>query len=106
MDMLIDKVNDMVRQRLTSMEIGHGDDFGLDRRAGREIYTDGDFIVVSVDDAKSLDYYGGFEYVDSEFVTTLGDFKVYSSDDKRVAEAIEYFQGAIEKLDEDEYEDC
>lgn len=61
---------------------------GLDARCGR-IYIGNDFIASL--DARQLDYYGGFEYIDAELILTIGYLKVYSAGSDRVADAIEAY---------------
>ena len=61
---------------------------GLDYRAGK-LYVTPDAIIAA--NSATLDYYGGFEYVDSEYVTTIGKYKIYSAESSRVMEAIETF---------------
>jgi hypothetical protein len=36
-----------------------------------------------------LDYYGGFEYIDSDYVKTYGEYVFYSADADRVQEVLE-----------------
>ena len=56
---------------------------GLDIRCG-QIYVGEDFIASTR--PRELDYYGGFEYVDSDYTLTIGQFlKIYSIQDERVA---------------------
>ena len=50
---------------------------------------------------RSLEYYGGFEYIDNEYRTTVGEITFYSSDHGRVSDAIEYYND----LQEREYEE-
>ena len=57
---------------------------GLDSRAGYRLFINEDYIAVSRGNRRTLDYYGGFEYVDEEHVTVLGDMVFYSSEDERV----------------------
>ena len=59
-------------------------ELGLDPRAGYHLFINEDYIAVSKSNRRSLDYYGGFEYVDEEHVTVLGDYVFYSADDERV----------------------
>lgn len=57
---------------------------GLDIRCG-QIYVGEDFIASTR--PRELDYYGGFEYVDSDYTLTIGQFlKIYSIQDERVAD--------------------
>ncbi len=97
---MIDEINDQVLRTVReTMETCKAEDLGLDRRAGREIFVNHDFIAVE-GDGHMLDYYGGFEYVRSECVTVIGDFKFYSADDSRVREHIEqYFETQEEEAE-------
>jgi len=64
---------------------------GLDSRAGYRLFINEDYIAVSRGNRRSLDYYGGFEYVDEEHVTVLGDMVFYSADDERVQGHLDEF---------------
>jgi len=64
---------------------------GLDSRAGYRLFINEDYIAVSRGNRRSLDYYGGFEYVDEEHVTVLGDMVFYSSEDERVQGHLDEF---------------
>ena len=64
---------------------------GLDPRAGYNLFINEDYIAVSKGNRRTLDYYGGFEYVDEEHVTVLGDMVFYSSDDERVQGHLDEF---------------
>jgi hypothetical protein len=66
-------------------------EIGLDPRAGYHLFINEDYIAIRKDSRRSLDYYGGFEYVDEENVTVLGDFVFYSSDDERVQDHLDEF---------------
>ena len=66
-------------------------DLGLDYRAG--------FVFVSTEEGwiasrntRSLEYYGGFEYIDLEYKVTVGEITFYSDDHDRVANAIDYYK--------------
>jgi len=64
---------------------------GLDSRAAYEVFINEDNIAIRKSNRRSLDYYGGFEYVDEEHVTVLGDYVFYSSDDERVQGHLDEF---------------
>ena len=66
-------------------------EIGLDSRAGYRLFINEDYIAVSKSDRRGLDYYGGFEYVDEEHVTVLGDYIFYSADDERVQDHLDEF---------------
>ena len=75
------------------VEIGaHGlEELGLDFRCGR--------ILISVDEGfvaacspSSIEYYGGWEYIDSEFKLDAGDYRFYDRDAGRVDAVIQYYR--------------
>ena len=83
---LFDKVNDLAQEVIDECTEHQPSDLGLDPRAGSRLYVDPErtFIAVSYRDSRALNYYGGFEYIGQEYVTTLGDWVFYSGDDERV----------------------
>ena len=64
---------------------------GLDRRSASTLYISGEAIAVPKSQDRTLQYYGGFEYVDTEFRKELGDYVFYLADDDRVAGHIERY---------------
>lgn len=54
---------------------------GLDPRCGL-VYVGEDFIASPY--PGTMDYYGGFEYVDSEYTIRLGEWKLYFKGDRRI----------------------
>jgi hypothetical protein len=63
---------------------------GLDHRAGYVfVSTEEGWIAAVAGNVRSLEYYGGFEYVDDKL--SIGEITFYSSDSSRVADAIEYY---------------
>ena len=85
---LIDEVQDCVERQVQGMRRVRASELGLDDRCGRA-YVDEDCIVVESGNARSYNYYGGFEYIDSEDIRTLGDYVVYLNTANRVQEALE-----------------
>ncbi len=80
------------------VEIGaHGlEELGLDFRCGR--------ILISVDEGfvaacspRSIEYYGGWEYIDSEFKLDAGDYRFYDREADRVDAVIRYYRGLLEE---------
>jgi hypothetical protein len=86
---LLDEVNDMVSRHVQGMRKEPASRLGLDERCGM-LWVDKD-TVVAYTGSRSLDYYGGFEYIkEGDGRTTLGRYTFYSSTDSdRVADAIE-----------------
>jgi hypothetical protein len=59
---------------------------GLDPRAfWGYAYVDESAIVVTKEQTRLLDYYGGFEYVDKDYRREVGDYVFYLAEDDRVA---------------------
>lgn len=71
------------------------DKVGLDYRAGSVyVLCNG---IVREGATNSLEYYGGFEYVDREYVIELGNWTFYSDDDERVRECIAHYNEELEE---------
>ncbi len=87
---LIDEVQDLVERPVMGMKRVRASDLGLDPRCG-SAYVDDDMecIVVDSANARSFDYYGGFEYIDAEDRRVLGDYVVYLNTSDRVIDALE-----------------
>lgn len=75
------------------------DNIGLDNRAAYTLYISPEAIAVHKNQDRTLQYYGGFEYVDTEFRKELGDYVFYLCDDDRV-------QGHIERYYDRQEEDA
>ena len=66
------------------------EELGLDFRCGR--------ILISVDEGfvaacspRSIEYYGGWEYIDSEYKLDAGDYRFYDRDADRVDAVIRHY---------------
>jgi tetrahydromethanopterin S-methyltransferase subunit G len=101
---LIDEVNNTVERMLDEQyqRVKNASQVGLDERSG-VLYISKDAIIVSESTNKSLRYYGGMEYVDSEYVDQLGHWVIYKSGHHRVNEVINRFFG--EQVVEDDFEE-
>ena len=65
---------------------------GLDPRSASKLYICDEGIIVYLDNDRTLQYYGGFEYVDSIGCRyQLGDWVFYSAEDDRVRDHIDRF---------------
>ncbi len=64
---------------------------GLDRRAGYRFWLGEQGIAVPKDSDNSLQYYGGFEYVNKEHRREYGDWVIYSAEAGRVQDCIDYY---------------
>ena len=74
---------------------------GLDHRAGYVfVSTEEGWIAAVAGNVRSLEYYGGFEYVDDKL--SVGEMTFYSSDSSRVADALEYYNALQEQQGEED----
>ena len=87
-----------------NMDLVPATDLGLDIRCGR-LFVNEDGIAVSKDSDRSLQYYGGFEYVDKDHRREMGDFVFYSRESSRVADHIDRYFGK-DVFDEDDDEEA
>jgi len=89
---LIDEVNerlgDFVEDQMVEIK---PEDARLDNRAAYRIYINDDAIAVEKGNDRTMQYYGGFEYVDAEFRVEMGDYIVYLAEDDRVRSHIEFW---------------
>ena len=82
--MVDDYFEDSEAQRVSAEAVG------LDHRAGYVFVSTEEGWIASRN-TRSLEYYGGFEYIGEEYRVTVGEITFYSSDHSRVADAIEYY---------------
>jgi acyl-CoA reductase-like NAD-dependent aldehyde dehydrogenase len=79
---VMDEITYGLERYVSGMERVSADKLGLDIRCGR-VYIDRDERVIVGDSARSLDYYGGFEYIkEGEGRTTIGDYVIYNGDNR------------------------
>jgi hypothetical protein len=77
---MIDAVNEVVERNINANFVRvSGTDVGLDMRVGT-LYINTQDRVIASSNQRSLEYYGGFEYIDKESVTTVGDYTFYQGE--------------------------
>jgi hypothetical protein len=77
------------------------EEIGLDSRAGYVfVSVEEGWIAVNSAYKRSLDYYGGFEYVDYNHREEILDFTFFASGCSRVDDALEHYNEKQEKEDE------
>jgi len=85
-------INEMVDQLIDDeFRLVKPKEVGLDVRSAYDLFINEDYIAIRKDNRRTLDYYGGFEYVDEEHVTVMGDYVFYSADDERVQDHLDEF---------------
>ena len=105
LEQMIEAVDTVVERNIRALATEtQPENLGLDRRAGYSLLVTEDAVIVSAGNRGSLDYYGGFEYVDANCVTVLGSYVVYSAQDERVRQCLDvYFQRDEQYADEDDF---
>ena len=96
---LIDEVTELTDSYVGgNMELVPANRLGLDIRCGK-LFVSPDCIGVYKANDRSLQYYGGFEYVDIEYRYEFGDYVFYSSHDNRVRDHLETYLDRMEGVD-------
>lgn len=90
-DDIISETNVLVNRYLKGAQEVLPEDLGLDRRAGYRMFVTEEVIAVTKNCDRSLQYYGGFEYVNKDYRTEIGEWVFYSAEDDRVAEHLSCF---------------
>ena len=89
----IDKILDQLFKETKKVDAKK---LGLDSRAcyGERliINTSEGYIAVHHNDVNSMMYYGGFEYVDADSITKIGDYTFFMDEDNRVSECIDHLK--------------
>lgn len=88
---LVQDLEDQLRNQVAGLTYVRADELGLDRRAAYTIWVDEDVLIVRKDEDRTLQYYGGFEYVDKDARLEFGNYVIYTSDDSRVQDCLDYF---------------
>lgn len=77
-------------------------DIGLDYRCGSAFIPPSmDAVIVKDSHLRTYRYYGGFEYIDEEHVTKLGEYTIFSEESNRVYDCLRTFE-AKENQEENE----
>jgi hypothetical protein len=96
----LEGINESILFRTEEMEYVSPTKLGLDQRSACRVWVSDECIIVDAGDDRSMQYYGGFEYVDSQYRVAVGDYVIYLADDGRVSRCIDCFID----VDEDEEE--
>ena len=86
---MIDEIQYMVERHVQGLRRVSAVELGLDMRCGRAYVSENMDAIIVDGDARSFNYYGGFEYIDSEDKRTLGDYTVFLDTSDRVRDALE-----------------
>ena len=92
-----EQMTEKARQITAQMTEVSAEQLGLDRRSFWGCaYVDESAIVVIKDQDRTLQYYGGFEYVDKDYRREVGDYVFYLAEDSRVKGHIDRYYGVEE----------
>jgi hypothetical protein len=85
-----EQMTEKARELTAQMVEVKASQLGLDSRSFYGVaYVDESAIVVIKDQDRSLQYYGGFEYVDKAYRREVGDYVFYLAEDERVREHLD-----------------
>jgi hypothetical protein len=87
---LIDEVTELTDGFVGNMIKVPAEQLGLDNRCGK-LFVSPDCIGVYKSNDRSLQYYGGFEYVDIDYRYEFGDYVFYGSEDNRVRDCLDCY---------------
>lgn len=87
----LNEISEIAEKVIAGMTEASAEDLRLDPRACPKLWVSESAVAIRTSHRRNMEYYGGFEYVDKEYVHPIGDYVFYLRDDDRVAEAIEYF---------------
>ena len=93
----IDQTVEQFLKDTNAVEIGSRglEELGLDFRCGRiYVSVEGDFVAAC--NPRSIEYYGGWEYIDSEFKLDAGSYRFYDREAGRVDAVIEYYRELLQ----------
>lgn len=101
LDKLISEVNEVTKRFISeNMEKVDAMSLRLDPRSASRLYVNTECIAVEVRYDSSLQYYGGFEYIDKEQRIQIGEYVFYATEPEnydseyegRVAEHIRFWK--------------
>jgi hypothetical protein len=97
---MIDEIQYAVERHVQGLRRVTANELGLDIRAGR-VYVNKEEEVIAVECSRSIDYYGGFEYIkEGEGRTTCGSYTFFNTESSRVQECFDYLNETEESVDE------
>lgn len=90
---IIENASNAIEALLEGKEKVKADALGLDFRCGT-LWVGDDWICTT--DRRGLDYYGGFEYIEKDYITSIGRYTIYSAEHQRVADCLEYYNADLD----------
>ena len=104
--MLTDTVNQIVDKYLKNMDSIIPSEYNIDRQCGNIMWINTESIAIKKKDKDRFWYYGGFEYVNKDCITEIGDYIFitpdHNSDDCRISNIIDDWDSEDVMLDNTE----
>jgi hypothetical protein len=94
---LVDEVTELTDTFVGGMIKVNAEQLGLDNRCG-SLFVTPDCIGTYKGRDRALQYYGGFEYVDTEYRYEFGDYVFYSAEDGRVQGHLEQYLNMMDEV--------
>ena len=85
----INKTDTIAEELISNLRKVKAEELGLDPRAGYRLYVDHDVVGVRTCNIGTLNYYGGFEYVDKEDIKVIGEYTFFLTDSERIQDCID-----------------
>lgn len=98
---VLDECNQKIEELVNEMKAALPGEIGLDPRCG-VVYVNDDCIIVPKHKDATIQYYGGFEYVDKDFRHAIGDYVIYLAVDDRISGHIDRFYNRVKDEVDDE----
>ena len=86
---MIDEIQYIVERHVQGLRRVSASDLGLDIRCGRAYVGENMDCIIVDGDARSFNYYGGFEYIEDEDKRNIGDYTIFLDTSERVRDALE-----------------
>lgn len=86
---MIDEIQYAVERHIQGLRRVSATALGLDQRCGHAYIGENTDCIVVDGDARSFNYYGGFEYIDGDDIRKLGDYTIFLDTSDRVRDALE-----------------
>ena len=86
----INETENIADELIKGMQKVNASDIGLDIRAGYTLYCDEYSVGVRTANIGSLNYYGGFEYVNKENIKVIGRYTFFLGDEERVQDCLDH----------------
>jgi hypothetical protein len=86
---MIDEIQYAVERHVQGLRRVTANELGLDIRCGRAYVGENMDCIIVDGDARSFNYYGGFEYIEDEDKRNIGDYTIFLDTSDRVRDALE-----------------